>query len=70
MKKYLQIFIFFIAFMIFQKSFAKNDTTSIGSSIESDSTEIDLGYKKIKIETWNLDKKLSDHIGICLTITE
>ena len=26
--------------------------------------------KKIKIETWNLDKKLSDHIGICLTITE
>ena len=26
--------------------------------------------KKTKIETWNLDKKLSDHIGICLTIEE
>mgnify|MGYP003468136382 CR=1 FL=1 len=25
--------------------------------------------KKTEIETWNLDKKLSDHIGICLTIT-
>lgn len=26
--------------------------------------------KKTKIETWNIDKKLSDHIGICLTIEE
>ena len=26
--------------------------------------------KKTEIETWNIDKKLSDHIGICLTITE
>jgi endonuclease/exonuclease/phosphatase family metal-dependent hydrolase len=26
--------------------------------------------KKLKIETWNLDKKLSDHIGICLTIED
>ena len=26
--------------------------------------------RKLKIETWNLDKKLSDHIGICLTIED
>lgn len=26
--------------------------------------------KKTKIEMWNIDKKMSDHIGICLTIEE
>jgi exonuclease III len=26
--------------------------------------------KKINIETWNLDKKLSDHIGICIHLSE
>ncbi|OAE90408.1 endonuclease/exonuclease/phosphatase family protein [Flavobacterium psychrophilum] len=26
--------------------------------------------KKIEIETWNIDKKLSDHIGICAKITK
>ena len=25
--------------------------------------------RKIEIDTWNSDKKLSDHIGICITIT-
>ena len=27
-----------------------------------------IGNRNIKIETWNLDKKLSDHIGVCVTI--
>ena len=25
--------------------------------------------KEIEFDTWNSDKKLSDHIGICITIT-
>ena len=29
-----------------------------------------LKSKQIDIETWNADKKLSDHIGHCLTLTE
>ena len=24
--------------------------------------------KKIKLETWNAEKKLSDHIGICVEV--
>ena len=28
-----------------------------------------IANKNIRVETWNNDKMLSDHIGICLTIT-
>ena len=55
----------------FEKLKMKNLTSEIAENIDHIiiSKEF-MNNKKTKIETWNLDKKLSDHIGICLTIEE
>jgi len=56
---------------VFQKFNMKNLTSAIMDSVDhiTISREI-LGNKKVSIEIWNEDKKLSDHIGFCATITE
>lgn len=55
----------------FEKLKMKNLTSEIAENVDHIiiSNEF-IKNKKTKIETWNLDKKLSDHIGICLTIEE
>lgn len=47
----------------------KNITSEIENNVDHIIlSESFLMNKKIKTEIWNLDKKLSDHIGICVTI--
>lgn len=55
----------------FEKLKMKNLTSEITENVDHIiiSKEF-MKNKKTKIETWNLDKKMSDHIGICLTIEE
>jgi len=53
--------------------FEKLELINLTSEIENNVDHIVLSKsymenKKVKIETWNLDKKLSDHIGVCLTL--
>lgn len=53
--------------------FEKLKLTNLTSEIENNVDHIVLSKsfldnKKISIQTWNHDKKLSDHIGICITI--
>ena len=60
---------------ILNKTFEKLKMENLTSEIAENVDHIIISKefiknKKTKIETWNLDKKLSDHIGICLTITE
>lgn len=60
---------------ILNETFQKLKMTNLTSEIEENVDHIIISKefmknKKTKIETWNLDKKLSDHIGICLTIEE
>lgn len=48
-----------------------NTTAAIADNIDHIVFSNDfLKSKQIDIETWNADKKLSDHIGHCLTLTE
>ena len=55
----------------FEKLKMKNLTSEIAENVDHIiiSKEF-MKNKKTKIEIWNLDKKMSDHIGICLTIEE
>ena len=53
--------------------FEKLELTNLTSEIENNVDHIILSKsfienKIVKIEIWNLEKKLSDHIGICLTL--
>ena len=53
--------------------FEKLQLTNLTSEIENNVDHIVLSKsfvenRKVKIETWNIDKKLSDHIGVCLTL--
>ena len=53
----------------FEKLKLKNLTSEIENNV--DHIVISKSFvenKKVKIETWNEDKQLSDHIGICVTI--
>lgn len=55
------------------KAFENLKMTNLTNDIEENVDHIIISEefiknKKIKMETWNLDKKLSDHIGICITI--
>jgi len=55
----------------FEKLKMKNLTSEIAENVDHIIiSKKFINKKKTEIETWNLDKKLSDHIGICLTITE
>lgn len=54
-------------------AFEKLKLTNVTAAIENNVDHIVVSKdfiqnKKVTIETWNHDKKLSDHIGICLTI--
>ena len=54
-------------------AFEKLKLTNVTAAIENNVDHIVISKdfiknKKVTIETWNHDKKLSDHIGICLTI--
>ena len=54
-------------------AFEKLKLTNVSAAIENNVDHIVVSKnfiknKKVTIETWNHDKKLSDHIGICLTI--
>lgn len=54
-------------------AFEKSNLINLTAKIENNIDHIVLSQdfirnKKVTIETWNHDKKLSDHIGICLTI--
>ncbi|WP_395061611.1 endonuclease/exonuclease/phosphatase family protein [Flavobacterium sp.] len=53
----------------FQNLKMKNLTSEIENNVDHIVlSEKFLANRKIEIQTWNLDKKLSDHIGICITI--
>ena len=55
--------------LAFEKLGLKNLTSEIDNNI--DHIVLSKGFvenKNVKFETWNIDKKLSDHIGICLTL--
>ncbi len=52
----------------------KKDTVRRNESIPNNSDHIILtktfvSERKINIETWNTDKKLSDHIGVSITLS-
>ena len=54
-------------------AFEKLKLTNLTSEIENNVDHIVLSKdfienRKVTIDTWNHDKRLSDHIGICLTI--
>lgn len=53
----------------FEKLNLQNVTSEIENNVDHIVlSKIFLENKKISIETWNHDKKLSDHIGICITL--
>ena len=53
----------------FEKLNLKNLTSEIENNVDHIVLSKDfIENKKLTIETWNLDKKLSDHIGICVTL--
>ncbi len=55
----------------FQKFKLKNITVSVEDCVDHIAISNDfIGIQKPVIETWNGNKKLSDHIGICATIME
>ena len=59
---------------ILNETFAKLKMENLTAEIKENVDHIIISKefikdKKIEIETWNSDKKLSDHIGICITIT-
>ncbi len=54
----------------FEKLKLKNSTASIPENIDHIIiSESILTDKEVKVEKWNLEKKLSDHIGVCITIS-
>ena len=53
----------------FEKLKLKNLTSEIENNVDHIVLSKDfIQNKKVTIETWNHDKRLSDHIGICVTI--
>jgi len=56
---------------VFQKFNLKNITDSVADCVDHIAISNDfMGDKKVSFEIWNEDKKLSDHIGVCATITD
>lgn len=56
---------------VFQKFKLKNLTASMTNWVDHIAISNDfMGNKKVTFEIWNEDKKLSDHIGFCATITD
>ena len=55
--------------------FEKLDLNNLTATILENIDHIIIGQNflkdySIKLDTWNLDKKLSDYIGVCVTITK
>ena len=54
---------------VFKKFKMTNLTVSIADSVDHIAISNDfMGNKNVSFEIWNEDKKLSDHVGVCLTI--
>ncbi|RKS03101.1 endonuclease/exonuclease/phosphatase family protein [Flavobacterium sp. 102] len=54
----------------FEKGNLKNLTSEIENNVDQIVLSKDfIKNKKVTLETWNHDKQLSDHIGICLTLS-
>ena len=56
---------------VFQKFKMINLTSDIVDSVDHIAINSEFMWnKRVALEVWNEDKKLSDHIGVCATITE
>ena len=56
---------------VFEKFVLTNLTSSISDSVDHIAISNDfIKSKKIKLDSWNLDKSLSDHIGVSITLTD